>query len=233
MPYRFFRELARHEQRGRDYRVVTRRGRTGLLVMAPHGGGIEPGTDTLASVLAGRRHAFYGFIGLKPRGNGALHLASHRFDEPVARRLACRALWILTLHGSAYTDGTILVGGRDREGGRIFLRCLQQAGFRARREGRQERAGLHPANLCNRGRRGQGVQLEIARDLRQARSTSAGIQTPDRRLARALAAALAAIHDRPGHGAAALTPGDGQVCSAGPAPAHSLIADGWRKAFTS
>ena len=48
MPYQSFRALARHEKRMRDYRILARPGRTGLLVMAPHGGGIEPGTDTLA-----------------------------------------------------------------------------------------------------------------------------------------------------------------------------------------
>ncbi|MDJ0808499.1 MAG: poly-gamma-glutamate hydrolase family protein [Desulfobacterales bacterium] len=189
MPYRSFRELARHEQPMRDYRVRSRLGRTGLLVMAPHGGGIEPGTDILAAILAGRRHALYSFLGLKPRGNRDLHITSHRFDEPLARRMTRRAVWVLTIHGCAQTKGTIRIGGRDREGGRIFKRCLQQAGFRARRYGGRALAGRHPANLCNRGRRGKGVQLEIDRDLRE----TLGRSNCMRRLVRALSFALAAL----------------------------------------
>lgn len=193
MPYRTFRELALHERRGNDYTVQSRRGRTGLLVMAPHGGGIEPGTDILAASLAGRRHAFYGFIGLKCHGNRLLHLTSHRFDEPVARRMTRQALWVLTLHGCAANDATIRVGGRDREGRLIFQKCLQKAGVRTRLSGRTNLAGRHPANLCNRGRLSRGVQLEIARDLRNPRLQSDGGHALSRHLVKALTAALASI----------------------------------------
>ena len=192
-PYRSFRELALEARPGRDYQILARWGRSGLLVMAPHGGGIEKGTDTLASILAGRRHAFYGFIGLKPRDNRSLHLTSHRFDEPTALRMIRRARWILTIHGCAPSDATIRVGGRDRRGCWIFQRSLQQAGFRARLSKRPELAGRHPANLCNRGRSRRGVQLEIARDLRDPHQGCAGHPIPHRRLIRALMTALEAI----------------------------------------
>ncbi len=196
MPFRSFHELKAHAQRGRDYRVTVRRGSTGLLVMAPHGGGIEPGTDILASALAGRRHAFYGFVGLKPRGNASLHLPSHRFDEPAARRMTQAALWILTLHGRRGDDGVICVGGRDHEGGHVFQHRLRRAGFRVRRGGCKGLAGRHPANLCNRGRSGRGVQLEIARDLRCAHGRPGERPAPGRRLLRALSQALEKIQDR-------------------------------------
>ena len=196
MTCRSFSELQRHAQRGRDYRVAVRRGATGLLVMAPHGGGIEPGTDHLAAALAGRRHAFYAFAGLKPHGNASLHLSSHRFDEPTARRMVHAARGVLTLQGHHGGDGVICVGGRDREGGRVFQRCLRQAGFKARSCGRKGIAGRHPANLCNRGRSGRGVQLEIARDLRHARGPSGGIPAPGRRLLKTLTRALEKIHTR-------------------------------------
>ena len=166
MGYQGYRELATHECRGRDYVIETRPGHTGLLVMAPHGGCIEPGTDLLASALAASRHAYYGFIGLKPRGNRSLHLPSHRFDEPLASVMAARADWILTLHGCARRDASILVGGRDRIKRALFCSALKSAGFRAGVAREHGLAGRHPTNLCNRGRLGAGVQLEIARDLR-------------------------------------------------------------------
>ncbi len=196
MAFQSFNELKAQAQKGRDYQVTIRRGPTGLLIMAPHGGRIEPGTDTLASALAGRRHAFYGFAGLKPRGNASLHLPSHRFDEPAARRMVQTALWILTLHGRRGDDGVICVGGRDLEGGRVIQHHLQQAGFRVRPCRRKSLAGRHPANLCNRGRSGRGVQLEIARDLRCAQGWPDECPRPGRRLLRALTQALEKIQDR-------------------------------------
>ena len=99
------------------------------------------------------------------------------------------AAWVLTIHGCAQTKATIRIGGRDREGGRIFQRFLQQAGFRARRWGRKALAGCHAANLCNRGRSGRGIQLELDRDLREKLVRSNGM----RRLVRALSSALAAL----------------------------------------
>ncbi len=196
MACRSYCELKSLAQRGRDYRVTTRKGQTGLIVMAPHGGGIEPGTDALALALAGRRHAFYGFVGRMPRGNASLHIPSHRFDEPAARRMAHTALWVLTLHGRRGTDGIIRVGGRDCEGGRDFQRCLRQAGFKVRHYGRKALAGRHPGNLCNRGRSGRGVQLEIARDLRAAVSQPGERPATGRRLLRSLTRALGKIHAR-------------------------------------
>ena len=42
--YRNFQELKRHEKEGTDYEICARKGSSGIAVMAPHGGGIEPGT---------------------------------------------------------------------------------------------------------------------------------------------------------------------------------------------
>jgi phage replication-related protein YjqB (UPF0714/DUF867 family) len=161
--------------------------------MAPHGGGIEPGTDILAAAVAGRRHAFYGFIGLKSRGNRLLHIASHRFDEPVAWRMARRARWILTLHGWARSDAVIGIGGRDRRGRRLFQQYLRAAGFKTRINRRPGLSGRHAANLCNRGRRGSGIQLEIAWGLRQPIVMSAGRHPLARRLVRALTSTLTTV----------------------------------------
>ncbi len=61
-----------------------RSGSSGILVMAPHGGGIEPGTGDIADGVAGQHHSFYCFKGIKKQGNRALHITSNRFDEPLA-----------------------------------------------------------------------------------------------------------------------------------------------------
>ncbi len=193
MGYRNYRELAAHECRGRDYAIETRPGHTGLLVMAPHGGCIEPGTDTLAAALAEGGHAYYGFMGLKSRDNRSLHLSSHIFDEPLAAYMAARATWVLTLHGCARRDASILVGGRDRIRRGLFHSALVSAGFRARISRENGLTGRHPENLCNRGRLGAGVQLEIARDLRDQLQGAPGSHPLRQRLKAALAPILAAL----------------------------------------
>jgi poly-gamma-glutamate hydrolase-like protein len=56
-------------------------------LVAPHGGGIEPGTSELADAIAASDLSFYTFEGLKPSGNTDLHITSTRFDEPMCLTL--------------------------------------------------------------------------------------------------------------------------------------------------
>ena len=76
--YGSFAELAIGEAEGRDWvRLYLDRG-SRFLVMAPHGGWIEPYTTELAQAIAGEDFSFYTFKGVKERGNRHLHLTSHR-----------------------------------------------------------------------------------------------------------------------------------------------------------
>ena len=51
-------------------------------IIAPHGGGIEPGTTELAEAIARNDFSFYTFEGKKRTSNRDLHLTATRFDEP-------------------------------------------------------------------------------------------------------------------------------------------------------
>jgi phage replication-related protein YjqB (UPF0714/DUF867 family) len=162
-----FAQLRRLAQVDVDYRIRHRRGASGLLVMAPHAGGIEPGTGRIADALAGREHAFYCLEGLKASGNRALHIASSRFDEPRAERMLAEATWVLSIHGCRETTPLIWVGGGDTKRARDFIRILQQAGWPARPCLRSGLHGRRPDNICNRGRARAGIQLEISQGLRR------------------------------------------------------------------
>ena len=72
--YASFDELCQHAVEGRDFRIrtVSRPGR--VAVIAPHGGGIEPGTSELAEAIASPDLSFYAFEGLKRNSNGVLTL---------------------------------------------------------------------------------------------------------------------------------------------------------------
>jgi phage replication-related protein YjqB (UPF0714/DUF867 family) len=162
--YQSFRELAKAEVEGVDYRIRCRQGTSEIAVMAIHGGGIEPGTTEIAEAVAGDRHSFYSFSGLKKSGNFVLHITSRRFDEPQGLAVAGIANTIISIHGCGDSDPMVLMGGRN-----ILLRdkirkSLEKAGFQVKNSARFP--GLSPMNICNRCRSGAGVQMEICHALR-------------------------------------------------------------------
>ncbi|MCJ7627943.1 MAG: poly-gamma-glutamate hydrolase family protein [Longimicrobiales bacterium] len=165
--YKSFQELKVQEREGEDWtREYISRG-SRILVMALHGGWIEPFTSELARAVAGNDLSLYTFQGLKKRGNESLHLTSHRFDEPLGLGAASAAHWVLAIHGERSSDRHfVMVGGlwysfRDR-----LVEALEEAGFpvESPREGLD---GVNPTNICNRGRSGTGAQLEISGGLRR------------------------------------------------------------------
>jgi phage replication-related protein YjqB (UPF0714/DUF867 family) len=152
-----------------DYRVRLRSASTALAIVAPHGGGIEPGTSELAEAVAGEGLSFYAFEGVKRSGNAVLHVTSSRFDEPLCLALLARCDTVLTLHGERDTEGApeIQVGGLDEALGARLQQALARRRFRASRAVGQH-TGREPENLCNRGRSQRGVQLELSRALRES-----------------------------------------------------------------
>jgi phage replication-related protein YjqB (UPF0714/DUF867 family) len=164
--YSSFSELAHCERRNVDYQVVACVRPSPVLVLAPHGGGIEPGTSELARAIAGDRYSFYCFEGLKTANNERLHLASHLFDEPLASAMVQTADIIVALHGCTRSGERVWVGGRDTALGDMIKNSLTHARIAAERDRSDELSGTLPYNLCNRGRTGQGCQLELTKDLR-------------------------------------------------------------------
>lgn len=165
--YRNFQELQKRELEGRDWeRTYLDRG-SRILVMAPHGGGIEPFTAELACEIAGKTFSVYTFRGLKPSRNRALHLTSHRFDEPLAQRALWQADAALAIHGEkSLHDSFVMVGGLWTDLKEELTLRLAKEGFGVL-EPRRGLAGRRKENVCNRGRSGWGGQLEISAGLRR------------------------------------------------------------------
>ena len=112
--YADYDDLKRHEIKGEDYVILSRTGNSRIAVIAPHGGGIEPGTVDIADVLAGAEHSFYAFKGIKKKGNAVLHISSTRFDEPEGITIAEKAEIVVSIHGCRGKDDTVFVGGRNQ-----------------------------------------------------------------------------------------------------------------------
>jgi phage replication-related protein YjqB (UPF0714/DUF867 family) len=187
--YASFAELAAAERAGLDYRV-----RIGgpvcsdVIIIAPHGGLIEVGTSEIAALIAGEDYRLFSFEGLKPRGsNRDLHITSHRFDHPACVALTARAAVVLSVHGCLGAT-RIHIGGLDTQLADELAQSLRAAGFPI--ESASERyPGRHPLNICNRGLRAKGAQLEITYDLRAAADSRAAI-------ARAARGAMAKLRER-------------------------------------
>ena len=166
--YQSFQELESKEREGEDWaREYIDRG-SRILVMAPHGGWIEPFTAELARTVAGNDLSLYTFQGLKESGNEKLHLTSHRFDEPLAQQAVSSALWVLAIHGERSPDRSfVMVGGLWGTFRKRLAEAFTDAGISV--EGpRQGLGGANPRNICNRGQSGAGGQLEISEGLRRA-----------------------------------------------------------------
>jgi phage replication-related protein YjqB (UPF0714/DUF867 family) len=170
-PYRSFKELADHELEGQGYQIKMNLRDSPVLVMAPHGGKIEPGTTEIAEAIAGQDHSFYSFEGLKTDGNGVLHIESHLFDEPHALKAVAKAKVVVTVHGQINRkDVFVMVGGLNAPLCLEIKSQLEASGFQTRSpiEGLM---GTDPKNICNKGSSQRGVQLEISRKVRDSLRT--------------------------------------------------------------
>jgi phage replication-related protein YjqB (UPF0714/DUF867 family) len=172
--YESFKELATCEVEGRDYRIRVESRDPRVLIMAPHGGRIEPTTAEIAEAIAGMDYSFYSFEGLKTDGNEVLHIESHLFDEPRALRAVEKADITVTVHGQVdQKEEFVMVGGLYHGLRSEIQRRLEAAGFQTRPP-TEGLTGTDPMNICNRGRLRQGVQLEVSRKVRDVLRTNQG-----------------------------------------------------------
>ena len=148
------------------------------LLVAPHGGRIEPGTTRIVlAVTRLHRWAYYCFDGCLLRNNWRkLHIASTSYDVPTLLELLPRTQFVVSFHGeSNRRERVIYVGGLYREGRERLLAALavdlRDLDIRVRDATieikAEEIAGLSPRNMTNRGATGQGVQLEFSYGARQ------------------------------------------------------------------
>ncbi len=149
-------------------RIARDRGGT-ILILAPHGGGIERGTSELARSIAGDSLSLYLFEGLMPTAleSQALHITSTKFDEPGCLKLIGNFEKALAIHGSSGKEPMIYVGGKDDDLKDALIAELSARGHPVQ-PGRGRLAGIFPTNICNRTSSGKGVQLELSNGLRRS-----------------------------------------------------------------
>lgn len=165
--YGNFGKLQAAEQEGRDFRIVTRlRDDARTVILAPHGGAIEPGTSELARAVAAHDMHLAILKGTKPQGNSDLHITSTNFDEPRCVGVVEQSDFVLALHGERSSDKLVYIGGADIDLRNTISEALTEDGYDVREHQNTKLQGKALQNICNRGKNKMGVQLELARGLR-------------------------------------------------------------------
>lgn len=180
-PYNSFDALAAKETNGVHFRICVAKRPSPIVIVAPHGGLIEIRTSEIAALIAADKFSLYCFEGLVPRRREAsLHLASKRFDEPQAVRLVEASEIAIGVHGrkDRLDDQAVWVGGLEERLRDAIADALARSGFISKTTGEgHPLSGRHPANICNRGSRGAGVQLELPRALRNRLASDAMLES--------------------------------------------------------
>lgn len=164
--YDSYAELAVHEPEGVHYRICVVERASPIVIVAPHGGRIEPGTSQTAALIAAELFSLYCFEGLV--SGRRLHITSARFDEPRALALVESSEIAIGVHGRADRGDprTIWMGGLHESLRDAIGAALERVGFKTSTDHHMQ--GKAPGNICNKGRLRAGVQLELPMSLRNA-----------------------------------------------------------------
>lgn len=166
--YQSFNQLLASENKDVDFRRIVKRRNSHWLIVAPHGGGIEPGTSELAAAIAGFSHSLYTFEGIRKSGNKTLHIASTQFDDPQLLKLLKSSDGTIVIHGCSGNEQIAYVGGlRDDIRDKIIAQLLEN-GIKATISSNPSLQGRDINNICNRNSIGKGVQIELTEGLRSA-----------------------------------------------------------------
>jgi phage replication-related protein YjqB (UPF0714/DUF867 family) len=171
----------RHEWSQIVEEQTTDNAETQKIIMAIHGGGIEPGTSEIALATAGYHPAtfatpvdgyglqdFWLFEGLLSEKNHRLHVTASHYDEPIATELVRNARRCISLHGCTdeQAKGKIQIGGHDHELRDIVLAELAAIEIPAEITTDPDLLGEDPDNLANKTKISGGVQLEMGKSFR-------------------------------------------------------------------
>jgi phage replication-related protein YjqB (UPF0714/DUF867 family) len=170
--------LARKLMPGRDLRIEFGDAKIDqCLLIAPHGGGIEPGTsEIMRAVAMFGDWAWYDFAGFLRQGNKeSLHITSTRFNEPTLLALLPQTKFVVSFHGAGEMGQPLAsVGGKWKRGREAVVEAINASSAQHGLKAVDATTGSTPAhlrglddeNLTNRGKSGEGVQIEFSREAR-------------------------------------------------------------------
>lgn len=164
--YNSFEEL-RNKESPESYEIDCCDRSSKIVIIAPHGGGIEPGTSELSEHIAGDKLSYFNFKGVKNKSNKDLHIKSERYDELQARSLVKSSDVAVSIHGEEGNDEKVYIGGLNANLISELTTVLLESGFSVSKTLPARLAGKDPNNICNDCKSKEGVQIEISHGLRK------------------------------------------------------------------
>jgi phage replication-related protein YjqB (UPF0714/DUF867 family) len=170
--YASFAEMLKRETENVDFKIRHKARGSAVAIVAPHGGGIEPGTSEIAEAIAGDNLSFYIFEGIKSSNNGDLHITSTIFREPRCDQITGSCAVVITIHGKGGDNDAVYLGGKDDSAAVEASRIRQAIEQELKKRGFSVLPsppgilGKEEDNLCNRGASGAGIQVELSHGLR-------------------------------------------------------------------
>ncbi len=165
--YTSFGEIIKNEVDGRDYLLKVSSIGSPVVILALHGGGIEPGTEEVAHEIHQTGEGLFVFSGIKRKGNNVLHVTSTLYDHPLALEIVKKSLFSISIHGFDGEEAITYLGGRCNKGISAIAEALDTAGFHVSVNPPSEIDGKDSKNIVNKNIRKKGVQVEISRGQRK------------------------------------------------------------------
>ncbi len=123
-----------------------------------HGGNIEPGTEEIAKNIAGDNLPIY-------INNSGKHIESTKFENSELEKFIMDKDIIVSIHGEKDVENSFaMIGGLD-----LDLKSKIESKLKTNFEVKEPPEilnGNNSDNICNKGKSGKGIQIEISRKLR-------------------------------------------------------------------
>ena len=150
-----------------DWKIESKKDNEDIVIFAPHGGSIEPGTTELAQATSEiGSYSYFSFLGLKSSNNFQLHITSTNYDEPTLLDMQKYAKYSVAYHGASGEEPMVLIGGADFDLRKAVAEEFDKYNI-PNQPAPKDLAGKNPSNIVNRNLRGQGLQLELTMGLRR------------------------------------------------------------------
>ncbi len=139
-----------------------------VLILTPHGGGIEPGTTELVKEIASTDMSFYSFTAKRSSNNKVLHITSTNFDEPKCLELLSNSTTTLAIHGSNEIEPLVYIGGQDTQMVNHIIDVFKKHDlYKYISSTCRDIQGLSKNNIVNKNAIKAGVQFEFSYGIRK------------------------------------------------------------------
>lgn len=163
--HKCFADFAATRLEGWDYDIIEQKAASSVAVISIHGG-IEKGTTELAKTVAGADYNLFAFHSYEDESRFFdVHITSNRYDEPRCVDIVRRSDVTVSIHGCRTEEPVAYVGGLDHALKQSIADEFNRRGVKALTEDHIYPADV-PENICNRNKRGAGVQIELSAGLR-------------------------------------------------------------------